>query len=171
MPRNLLTVEEIRTLIKLQRRVFAFIKEVMDEDPVGRKMKYPQIPSILTESLAIHLLRSGRILKGELDGRVFEFGGRVADVVAAHESRVSKIEIKATGPKAFQYFSDKDVNADYIIWIHFGEFFHIKENAPIQIYIARSPNRFFTERQKIILSKFRSVVTDLQEITLDLKTI
>ena len=46
---------------------------------------------------------------------MFEFGGRVADVVAVHEFRVSKIGIKATGPKVFQYFSDKDVNADYII--------------------------------------------------------
>ena len=56
MSRTLLTLSEIKTLITLQRKVYAFITLLINSEAVASKLKYPQIPSILSESLAIHLL-------------------------------------------------------------------------------------------------------------------
>ena len=63
-----------------------------------------------------------------MEGAFFRFGGNVADVLADKDGRDYKIEIKATGSKKFQYFSDKDVTTDYIVWMHFGDFFMGNKN-------------------------------------------
>ncbi len=50
------------------------------------------------------------------------FGGNVSDmVVELKNSKKIKIEVKATGKSAFEFFSDKDIKADYLIWLHFED--------------------------------------------------
>jgi hypothetical protein len=158
----------MRSLIEVLRKVYGAITVFMQSEPVGKYLKYSQIPSILTESLAIHLLRKGEILHKELDGFSFNFGGKISDITAIRGSSNLRIEVKATGPKAFQYFSDKDIHANYIIWIHFGSFFMGNKNTPIEVYIIRDPNRYFPERKKIVLSKLKKIVKDLSEVDIDL---
>lgn len=58
------------------------------------------------------------------DVKKISFGGKVSDmVVELKNSKKIKIEVKATGKSAFEFFSDKDIMADYLIWLHFEDFF------------------------------------------------
>jgi hypothetical protein len=156
MSRELISTQEIKELNKLLRQVFEYITNLKNKNRLANKIKYPQLPSILTESLAIHLLKKGII--PELSGFNFDFGGRIADVLAKRNSRKIKIEVKATAKSAFQYFGEKDITADYILWIHFANFFMNYNDTKIEIYIIKKPSYYFDKTVKITLTKLKQIV-------------
>ena len=154
MPRELISTKEIKELNELLRQVFEYIINLKKGYKLADKIKYPQIPSILTESLAIHLLKKGEIIP-ELTGFKFEFGGRTADILATKGSRIIKIEVKATAKSAFQYFGEKDITANYILWIHFADFYMSSKDTNIEMYIIKKPDDYFKRPVKITLSKLK----------------
>lgn len=167
MARELLSVQQIKELAELLRRVFKYIADLKSERAIASKIKNPQLPSALTESLTIHLLRKEKILP-ELTGFNFDFGGQVADILASNGDQHQKIEVKATAKSAFEYFGGRDITADYIVWVHFGNFFITPKNVPLKIFIIKSPSTYFTKPVKITLSKLRQTVGDgLDEIEFD----
>lgn len=170
MPRELLSIQDIKELNKLLRQVFEHITNLKKQHRLADKIKYPQLPSILTESLAIHLLNKKII--SELEGFNFGFGGRVADILAVKDDKTVKIEIKATAKSAFEYFGDKDILADYIVWIHFAEFFVNTGNTMIEIFIVRRPSDYFERPIKITLSKLKQLVgANLEKADLDVNSL
>jgi hypothetical protein len=171
MPKELLTSDEIIHLSNLLRQTYKFISDLSISDPLAKRLKYPQIPPILSESLAIRLLKNGKILKNKLNNYSFNFGGNVADILATFGEETIKIEVKATGAKAFQYFSDKDTDADYIIWLHFGEFFSKAEDLPIEVYLISKPKRYFPNHKKITLPVVKRIVVDIEETKITLSNI
>ncbi len=171
MPRQLLSISEIKELNKLLREVFSYITKTKENNPLGNKIKYPQLPSILTESLAIHLLKNKKILPN-LSGYSFDFGGRKADILGKKGDAEIKIEVKATAKSAFQYFGEKDISADYIVWIHFSEFYMGLENSPIKIFIIKEPNTYFKNTIKITLSKLKKLLENrLVSFDLDIESL
>jgi hypothetical protein len=79
-------------------------------------------------------------------------GGTVADVIAKTEdSRTLKIEVKSTGSSSFQNFTKKDIQADYLIWIHFDNFFYDEEKPQIEIFILKDPRSHYPVRDTRIL--------------------
>ena len=44
------------------------------------------------------------------------------------------VEVKSTGSQAFSYFSGRDLNANYIIWIHFRNYLE-GQNNQISVYV------------------------------------
>lgn len=171
MPRDLLSIQDIKELNKLLRRVFEYIKNLKNEHLLAAKIKYPQLPSILTESLTIHLLNKRAILT-ELDGFNFNFGGRIADILATNRDKTIRIEVKATAKSAFEYFGEKDLKADYIIWIHFAEFFMNSEDNFIKIFIIKEPGSYFEKPIKITLTKLKQKIgADLIEKEFDIDSL
>jgi hypothetical protein len=47
------------------------------------------------------------------------------------------VEVKATGQTNFQEFKSKDLNANFLVWIHFGDRY-LKGGSKIDIYILRN---------------------------------
>ena len=45
------------------------------------------------------------------------------------------------------------------------------KNIPIKVFIARNPARYFRASQKIVLSKFQSIVRDLEEISINIESL
>lgn len=167
MPRQPLSITDIKELDSLLREVFDYIIDLRKKNRLAYNIQYPKIPSILTESLAIHLLnRMGIISK--LNGYTFKFGGRVADILAIKGNNKIKIEIKATAKSAFEYFGEKDISADFIIWIHFGNFFVNKEETQIKVFIVQTPRNYFHSPIKITLSRLKQIVNELNPIVVDL---
>jgi len=163
MTRELLSIKEIVNLGILLCDVFDYITKIKKKEKLGDKIKYPQIPSILSESLAIHLLNK-KIILSELERFRFDFGGRTADILANKNEEKIKIEVKATAKSAFQYFGPKDIVADYIIWIHFEDFFMDLEKNIVKIFIIKNPGKYFEKPVKITLSKLKQVIgEDLEE--------
>lgn len=171
MPRELISIQDIKKLNKLLREVFKYITKLKKKHALADKIKYPQLPSILSESLAIHLLKK-KVILSELDGFNFNFGGRVADVLATNNSQTIKIEVKATAKSAFEYFGEKDISADYILWIHFAEFYMNSEDTNIEIYIIKKPGDYFKTPIKITLSKLKQVIgKNLKNINLNIDSL
>lgn len=171
MPRKLLSIQDIKELNKLLRQVFEYITSLKKENILADKIKYPQLPSILTESLAIHLLNK-KIIIPELDGFSFDFGGRTADILASKNSKTIKIEVKATAKSAFEYFGEKDVSADYILWFHFAEFYMSSKDTNIKMFIIRNPSDYFKNPIKITLSKLKQIIgKNLENINIDINSL
>lgn len=161
--RRILTLHEIRDLAGLLRSVFSRIAEIRRDNPLARHIQFPKIPSILSESLAVHLLRSGDVLPG-LTGYSFSLGGKRADILAERLGETKRIEVKATGKSAFQNFVAKDVDADYIIWIHFGDYFAGSGDKTLRAFVLREPNRYFSGRVYVNLKDLPRKVPDLVEV-------
>jgi hypothetical protein len=157
MAKELLSIGDIKRLNKLLRQVFEYINNLRKENDLAVKIKYPQLPSVLSESLAIHLLKK-RLIIPELDGFGFYFGGRIADILATKNSKKLKIEVKATAKSAFEYFGEKDISADYILWLHFEDFYTKPRKTNIEIFTVTKPGDYFKKPLKITLSKLRSKV-------------
>ncbi len=163
--KRVLTLQEIRGLADLLRSVFSRIAEIRRDNPLARHIQFPKTPCILSESLAIHLLRWGDILP-DLTGCSFNLGGKRADIVAERLGETKTIEVKATGKSAFQNFVAKDVDADYVIWIHFGDYFLASGEKNLRAFVLREPRRYFSGRVYVNLKDLPRKVPDLVEVSI-----
>lgn len=120
MARQPLSAVEINKFVFLLKDVFTYISNLKEKNPLAADIQYPKLPPRLTESLAIHLLRHG-IIAG-LKGYDFRFGGNEADIIASRGSERVRIEVKGT-TKGFEYFGEKDIKANYLMWFDFEELF------------------------------------------------
>src|SRR3990170_4440475 len=105
-----------------------------------------------------------------INAQGISFGGREADIVVETSSgEALKIEVKATGSSAFEYFGEKDIASDYLVWIHFGSFFMNAGERFIDIFIIRDPSQYFSGPVKITLRKFRELIgTNVQQLRLNI---
>jgi hypothetical protein len=166
-----LSIQEIKTLNGLLRQVFGYITDLKTKEPLASKIKYPQLPSVLTESFAIHLLKRKFILS-ELDGFHFDFGGRTADVLAIKDLRTIKIEVKATAKSAFEYFGEKDLSADYLLWFHFDEFYLNSNKTVIEVFVIKQPANYFSKPRKITLSQLKQILgKNLTNVDVDVNSL
>ncbi len=171
MVERILSLEDIKRTLILLREVFGYFVNLRKDFTLASMIKYPQIPSFFTESLALHLLRKAIILP-ELKEIPFYLDGRIADIIGKNGERRIKIEVKATAASAFQYFSKKDVTADFLVWIHFGRFFLNEEQTQIEIFTIRNPSLFFNTSSKITLQELKNKVKEeLDVISFDFNTL
>ena len=111
-------------------RIFKTIADIKDNDHVAEVQTNPQVPSPLSESIILHLLRDGKIKlfdKGQLKfgdfketpGWEFRKGG-YGDITGKNRTYFAKIEVKGTGGEEFISFGEQDKMADYLFWLSFG---------------------------------------------------
>ena len=144
-----LTNEDILKLETLFTSVFSYLDTLRAVTPLALTIQYPKIPSVLSESLIIRL--HSMLFKGSIDA---EFGKPESDVRLSYPGGEFKhVEVKATGESAFEFFGKRDLAADYLIWIHFGRYFHGKKDS-IAIYCLPSPSEYFQSETKITLKDF-----------------
>ena len=148
MPKALLTTEEILELDRILIKTYAFFRELRTLSPVARLIHYPSIPSLLSESLTIHC---AELFFG--NGWTARFGGRVCDVIIERIGEQQTVEVKATGQTNFQEFKSKDLNADFLVWVHFGDRY-LKGGGNIDIYILRNLQAYFNEPLRLKLHDF-----------------
>src|SRR5216117_149957 len=105
--KTLLSLDQLRSFVPVLRDLFAHVERVLASLPPDLQFKRPQIPSALSESLAAHLLNSGRL---------------------------GTLEVKGTGQAAFQQFGAKDLAADVLVWLHFDNFFSTPSTKSITVH-------------------------------------
>ena len=160
MARQLFSAAEIDQFVFLLKDVFTFISNLKERNPLAADIQYPKLPPKLTESLAIHLLRGGLI--PELKAYDFEFGGNEADILALRGSDKVRIEIKGT-TKGFEYFGEKDIKANYLMWFDFEELFR-KGGDHFTLLVLPYRESRFKAPLKITMSSLKKVTgVDLQE--------
>lgn len=157
-----LSLEEIKTIIPSIKESFKYIRSINFrlnnrlKTPSINYVSLPKISPLLTESLAEHYLNKMQI-RG-IKGFHFERGGgrKGHDLLAIKKNIHKGIELKATTMGAFQQLGNKDINADYLIWMHFGNFFN-SNNSSIELYIVKEPHRFFKNVIKLNLDTFKKI--------------
>jgi hypothetical protein len=163
MPKTCLTKDQIIELLGLLKNVFRYLEDLRVEHPLAKKIQYPKLPPSLSESIVFHLIKEKRILSSNIVS--VDFGGRESDLTAIAEPlRVLKIEVKSTGENAFEYFGEKDIKADFLVWVHFSSFFHGNKQS-FEIHVIEKPAKYFKEPVKITLSRLKETVGE------DMKTL
>jgi hypothetical protein len=171
MTKKPLSIQEIRASNEAHRKIFGFINTFKQENGTVVTPKYPQISSELSESLAFHLISSSIVLP-ELSGFSFDFGGRSGDIKATKGDVVRTIEVKATAKSAFQYFGPKDISADYLLWLHFDDYYLAAKRRPIEVYTIDNPGKHFLESTKITLPTLKTLVgKDLRAADIDIESL
>ncbi len=135
--RQPLTREEILNLDHALMGVTA-IHTFRESNTVACHIKFPPMPSIFSESIAI---AATPILFGrEWTGY---YGGRTSDLTLKHcvSGRSLRVEVKATGRHAFQELKEKDLLADALIWIRFGRRYELGAGT-IEVAVVENLSRY-----------------------------
>jgi hypothetical protein len=114
--------QELKSLIEAFGETCQFISELRARCPIARYVQYPKIPTILSESLAVHAILQGRLLASTGPFSSVIRGGRKADVLAVlMDGQELRIETKASGEEDFATFGKKDYAAHFLLWLRFGK--------------------------------------------------
>jgi len=160
MARRLLSPAEIDQFLFLLKDVFTYISNLKEKNPLAADIQYPKLPPKLTESLAIHVLRGDLI--SELKGYEFHFGGNEADIIGTHGSSKVRIEVKGT-TKGFEYFGEKDIKANYLMWFDFEDLFR-KGGDNFILFILPHRESRFNGPVKITINSLKKLAgPDLQQ--------
>lgn len=165
MPSRLLSPAEIRDLISILRMVFQYLSDLRKGNSLAEYVQNPKVTPFLSESLAVHLISSGGLIEGVREPRL---GGKAADILASTSQGDSiRIEVKGTGTNAWVMLGPKDYAADYLIWIHFDDFFENPEKRSVQVYLI-NPSEIIGQRDRITLQTLNQMLGDkLRYIELD----
>src|SRR6266566_344044 len=109
-----LALEEIKRLTEALRDVFAHVRDLKRREPLAEEIQNPKIPPALSQSLAVHLLRTYTLLGQSVKVHPSYSGG---DLIGENSAGLRlRIEVKATGASAFQQLGPKDLQADVLVW-------------------------------------------------------
>jgi hypothetical protein len=146
-------VKEILELEAALMEVFRTIRDLRVRSAAARHIKFPPLPSIFSESIAI---ASTPTLFGP--GWRGRYGGRLADLIVENATAGSmlKVEVKATGRHAFQELKDKDLRADVLVWLRFGLRLELG-NGPIEAAVIERPGRYIQKQCRLDVRRFEAV--------------
>jgi hypothetical protein len=136
MPRDEPNTDEIKSLIAAFGETYRFLHDLRKRRPMAEYIQYPKIPPFLSENLAVHAIRNGKLLPSIRPSlkSVSRGNNATADVVAIRNERPWPspvppslaqvpelyIEIKGTGVSDFAGFGDKDYKAHILLWLRCG---------------------------------------------------
>jgi hypothetical protein len=114
--REPLSISEIRNLSVVFVKLLKFVSELKNQYEIATHIKHPQIPKLLSESLAIYHINEEKILKqfNFTDDVTF---GKTSDLTGTTSTK--GIEVKATGRSNFISLGPNDINSDFLIWLVF----------------------------------------------------
>lgn len=154
MPKVLLSVAELITLDQALIETHAFFRDLRNRTGVARLIHYPSIPSDFSESLTIHC---AKLFFG--DGWAAQFGGSISDIQLCRNDERQNVEVKATTQTGFQEFKPKDLSADFIVWIHFGNRY-INGAGSILIYVLHNPSKYIRTPLRLKMPVFLKLTHD-----------
>jgi hypothetical protein len=151
--RKPLTVPEILELEAALMEVFGTIRELRERSTAARYIKFPPLPSVLSESIAIAITPTlfGSDWKGS-------YGGSAADMIIENLATRSlrRVEVKATGRHAFQELKEKDLRADVLIWFRFGCRLELGVGE-IEAAVIESPGKYVAKQCRLDLGRFEAI--------------
>ena len=150
MDKVLLTERNLVELDDILLELYAFFRQMRARYSVAKFIHYPSIPSILSESLVVHCVEFlfGSAWAGKL-------GKNVCDVILERPSEQRTVEVKASGQTGFQEFKAKDLDADFLVWVDFGERY-TEGSDKLSIYVLKNPGRHFDRPLRLKLHQFLS---------------
>src|SRR3972149_2386372 len=154
MPKVLLSIKELVALDQALIETHAFFRDLRNKTSIARLIHYPSIPSDFSESLTIHCVN---LFFG--NGWTAQFGGSISDVQLCRNDERKIVEVKATTQTGFQEFKLKDLSADFIVWIHFGNRY-IDGVGNILIYVLHNPSKYIRRPLRLKMPVFLKLTHD-----------
>lgn len=146
----------LETLLELDAALieaFGAITAVRKRSPAAGLIQYPPLPSPFSESLVI---AAAPILFGP-EWRA-AYGGTDCDVVLETNSGARRrVEVKATGRHAFQELKEKDLRANFLVWVRFGRRYEIG-SGPIQLCVLENPGHYIPRPCRLDTVRFERIV-------------
>jgi hypothetical protein len=163
MARRLLSPGELADLDHALIEAYRAHRALRDRFPIARFISRPGIPAPLSESLVAH---AAPTLFGA--SATVAYGGGRADLRVAHISATPIfIEVKATGSGEFQEIKPRDLAADVLIWVAFGDRYEVGAG-DVHLYLLPRPERFVPPsdgggqpRRKFMLQTFLAQASEL----------
>jgi hypothetical protein len=151
--RKPLTVQEILELEAALMEVFRTIRELRERSPAARYIKFPPLPAVLSESIAIAITPT--LFGSDWRGR---YGGSAADLIVENLATRSalRVEVKATGQHAFQELKDKDLRADVLIWFRFGHRLELGAGE-IEAAVIECPGKYVVSQRRLDVRRFEAI--------------
>ena len=144
--RTPLSQAELSEFASLFREICAWIATHKKTNPLAGHIQFPKLPPAFSESIAVHCAET--LFPG---AKKIRLGGG-ADIQIEIEGSNKKIEVKAT-QKGFQHLSQKDISADYLVWIDFADCFHAGSQR-VKIYVLPDPKTIFAKSGRITMNTF-----------------
>ncbi len=150
MGKSLLTREELLDLDRTLIEMYSFFRDLRSKSPTAQWIHYPSVPAEFGESLTIYCVENffGKGWTARLGTKRDE-----SDVVLERLGEQRTVEVKTTGQTSFQEFKPKDLAADFLVWMDFGDRY-IKGSGKLDIYILRNPGVYFSNPLRLKLHDF-----------------
>lgn len=91
-----------------------------------------------------------------------------ADLLAQGSARIYNVGVKATALQGFQQLYERDLDADFVVWLSFGPTFLLGRQ--IDCYVAERIRRFIPSRSYISLKAFIAR-TGASHVAIDYKSL
>jgi len=155
-----LTKEQILQAEKALKEAFDAIAAIRRKHGVvGSLVQLPKIPPLFSESIVYRILDDQKLFSK------LRFRNEGRDIIGlGPKGERTLIEVKSTGSNAFQYFSRKDIESDWLIWVHFGHHFEGAKGT-ITVYLLRDiRNQFPTPRKIHLKTVLEAVLPEQMDI-------
>jgi hypothetical protein len=150
MAKSLLSKREILDLDHDLIEAYAFFRELRERSDIAQLIHYPSIPAALSESLTIHCAGA---LFGETWTARLGVKRSDSDITLEGHGGPLAVEVKSTGQTNFQEFKSKDLDARFLVWIHFGDRY-INGSGKVNIYVLENPRYYFPKPKRLKLRAF-----------------
>ena len=162
-----LSRDQIRRGIGEYEGMIEYVGARRAKEPMAGLLQLPKLPNKLTECFVAELV-ADKTLFSHLRLSAIR-AGRGADIVVDHAAGTSLVEVKGTA-QSFTMFSQKDLDADYLVWVDFGVEFRIKRL--VGVHAVERLGGFGIRRDtKMILPEFlRRTAGSVTSISYDWRT-
>jgi hypothetical protein len=171
MKTTFLSIEDIHLLCDELRKLFAYLYERRSVSDIAKRIKNPQVPGILSESIVAYLIKQGKLLP-EFQNFQIKRGGKKCDLLLSDSDKVVTVESKATSEAGFQRLRKGDIAADFLIWIHFDTYFLTTEDMELEVFLIPQPGKYYEIEEEVFVGDIESTVgLALQKTTIRLSEI
>lgn len=161
-------INNYRTIIRLYKENNIPNRDSKEEERIS--IPFPRLTPVISESLVFDLLRNREIISDLINSEV-KFSEKGGDLICVKDSTEYRIEVKSTGVNQFQYLSEKDINADYLLWVLFEDFSNDSLKILIFEKMSDELKKMLPESRKLTLSslKKKMIETDCNYSTVCVK--
>lgn len=144
----------VETLLELDAALieaFGAITALRKRSSAARLVQYPPLPSPFSESLVIAAAPKLFGVEWEAD-----YGSDCDVILETNLGLRRRVEVKATGGRAFQELKDKDLRADFLVWVRFGRRYEIGSGS-IQICVLANPGHYIPRPCRLDTARFERI--------------
>jgi len=147
--KTLKSKEQIKKLLGGMRSLNIRHTNLCKTNEMAYLIPKPKLTSVVTEPLVLNECRNGKLFSELQNDYIFKFGNGSDLVAEDDKGNQLTIEVKATQEAGFSQFNPKDVAANYLVWLDFGDYTTNRKRKTINVYTLANPSKYFPSNETI----------------------